>query len=65
MTTTAEIAERVGTTPRQFRRFLREEGLGVGQGQRYELPGGKRDLNSLTKRYTEWANAHTRTPSKK
>lgn len=60
MSTTAELAKKLGTTPRQFRRFLRDEGLGVGQGQRYELPSKARELNALTKRYKAWGIAHTR-----
>jgi CO/xanthine dehydrogenase Mo-binding subunit len=55
--TTAAIAEALETTPRELRKFLRAEGAGVGKGSRYALPGTKRELNSLQKRFNAWNDA--------
>lgn len=55
--TTAQVAEEFGTDARTLRKFLRSDASGiegVGKGARYALPGTKRELNTLRKRFTEW-----------
>jgi phage antirepressor YoqD-like protein len=61
MMTTTELAATLDTTPRTLRKFLRAQGAGVGKGSRYALPSTKRDINTLTARFTAWNDA--RTPS--
>lgn len=56
--TTAELATALDTTPRELRKFLRSDDSGiegVGKGKRYSLPGTKREVAALQKRYTAWA----------
>lgn len=56
--TTAELATALDTTPRELRKFLRSDDSGidgVGKGKRYSLPGTKREITTLRKRYTAWA----------
>lgn len=52
---TTEAAERIGTTPRILRQFLRS-GLStfvpVGSGARYEF--SEKDVDTLTKRFYTW-----------
>ena len=55
--TTAELAEALETTPRELRKFLRHEGSGVGKGARYALPGTKREINALAKKFAAWDEA--------
>lgn len=55
--TTAELAEALDTTPRELRKFLRSEGAGVGKGARYALPGTKREINALAKKFAAWDEA--------
>lgn len=57
--TTAEVAEAIGTTPRELRKFLRsDEGPGkVGKGARYALPADARSLKSLAKKFAKWDEA--------
>jgi len=59
--TTAQVAEALDTDPRTLRKFLRDDMGGgkavVGKGARYELPGDKRSLNALAKRFTKWDEA--------
>lgn len=55
--TTAEVAEALETTPRELRKFLRSEGAGVGKGTRYALPGTKREINALAKKFAKWDEA--------
>lgn len=60
MMTTTELATAFDTTPRNLRKFLRSDASGiapVGKGSRYALPSGKRDMNSLGKRFTSWNDA--------
>lgn len=58
--TTAQIAEAFNTTPRTLRKFLRSDESGiesVGKGARYALPGSKRELTALQKRFDAWVEA--------
>lgn len=55
---TAEVAERLGTTPRELRQFLRSDHstfVPVGSGARYDFTA--RELPTLTTRFTEWKTA--------
>jgi len=52
---TKDVAAALETTPRTLRKFLRSEGLGVGQGSRYSIE--KREIRSLTKRFNAWNEA--------
>ncbi len=49
---TREIAEKLGTTPRMLRRFLRSERKGVGTGSRYEFTTAQ--VASLKKQFAAW-----------
>lgn len=55
--TTTEVATEFGTDARTLRKFLRSEERGVGKGARYALPGSKRDLTAMRKRFTAWDEA--------
>ena len=55
--TTTTLAADFDTTPRELRKFLRSEGMGVGKGSRYALPTTKREVNALKKRFDAWAEA--------
>lgn len=57
--TTAELAAELETTPRELRKFLRStEGPGkVGKGSRYALPGSKREIAALAKKFAKWDEA--------
>lgn len=55
--TTAQIATEFDTTPRTLRKFLRASDMGVGKGSRYALPGTKRDLAAMRKRFDAWIAA--------
>lgn len=55
--TTAEVAAELETTPRELRKFLRSEGLGVNKGSRYALPGSKRELAAMRKKFIAWTEA--------
>ena len=57
--TTAEVAEKFGTTPRTLRKFLRADARGrnaadslPGKGSRYAIEG--KDLAGLKKRFGAW-----------
>ena len=57
--TTAEVAEKFGTTPRTLRKFLRADARGrnaadslPGKGSRYAIEG--KDLAPLKKRFGAW-----------
>lgn len=55
---TTEAAERVGTTPRVLRQFLRSSYstfVAVGSGARYEF--NERDITTLAKRFSDWHGA--------
>ena len=59
-TTTTDMAVEFGTTPRNLRKFLRSEESGiapVGKGARYALPGSKREMTALRKRFDSWTEA--------
>lgn len=60
--TTAEVADKFGTTPRTLRKFLRADARAngnadslPGKGSRYSLEG--KDLASMKKRFTTWTAA--------
>lgn len=57
MQTTAQLAETFETTPRTLRKFLRSQDMGVGKGSRYALPGTKREVTALQKRFNTWVEA--------
>ena len=57
--TTAEVADKFGTTPRTLRKFLRADARGrnaadslPGKGSRYALEG--KDLAPMRKRFNAW-----------
>jgi predicted DNA-binding transcriptional regulator YafY len=52
--TATELADEFNTTPRKVRRFLREQGRGVGQGKRYAMPATKTAMNSLHRKFDAW-----------
>jgi hypothetical protein len=55
---TAEVAEHLGTTPRELRQFLRSDHstfVPVGSGARYDFT--TRELPTLATRFTEWKTA--------
>lgn len=61
--TTAQVAEKFDTTPRELRKFLRSpEGTDskVGKGQRWGIEAKK--VASLQKRFAAWAEAKNSTP---
>lgn len=60
--TTAEVAEKLDTTPRTLRKFLRADARGRGQGDslpgkgsRYMIEG--KELKSLQSRFKKWTAA--------
>ena len=60
--TTAEVAEKFGTTPRELRKFLRADARGrnagdtlPGKGARYSIEG--KALKGLQSRFTKWQAA--------
>lgn len=53
--TTAQVAAELATTPRELRKFLRDQGASVGKGSRYALPGTKREMTALAKKFAAWA----------
>lgn len=55
---TTEVAEKLGTTPRVLRQFLRSDHstfVAVGSGARYDF--NDRDFPTLQKRFGEWQGA--------
>lgn len=55
MMDTNQVADKLGTTPRRLRQFLRSQGStfqAVGSGARYEFTD--RDLPTLNSRFHEW-----------
>lgn len=60
MANTQKLADRAHTDPKKFRRFLRDDGKGVGQGQRYDLPADRESITDLLRRYREWDKQHSR-----
>lgn len=58
--TTTDLAAQLETTPRELRKFLRSDASGiesVGKGSRYALPGSKREVAALAKRFAAWTEA--------
>lgn len=60
--TTAQVAEKLSTTPRNLRKFLRADAKNrdavdtlPGKGSRYMIEG--RDLAGLKKRFAAWTEA--------
>lgn len=61
--TAADVAAMLDTTPKIFRRFLRDETSTfrpVGQGKRYEFTD--RDVAAAKRLFPIWQAAHTRKP---
>lgn len=63
--TTAQVAEKFGTTPRTLRKFLRSDAKAnettdslPGKGSRYALEG--KQLAALKKRFTAWQAAEAK-----
>ena len=55
---TAEVAEKLGTTPRTLRQFLRSPMstfVAVGSGARYDFT--EKDIPTIAKRFAEWQGA--------
>ena len=55
--TTKALAEQLGTTPRELRKFLRSDKSGitpVGKGARYTLPGTKPAIAKFKKNFASW-----------
>ena len=59
--TTAQLAEKFSTTPRELRKFLRADaranGKGdtlPGKGSRYALPGDAKTIAAMRKRFNAW-----------
>jgi len=62
-TTPTQIAEIVHSDPKTVRKFLRStipKDEQPGRGNRWALPGGKREMNRLQKQFEAWAEQHTR-----
>lgn len=58
-----ELAEKLETTPRTARKFLRavtEKDDQPGKGGRWSIEKGQ--VRSLTKKFQTWQDEHTRTP---
>lgn len=53
--TAGQFAEKLGTDGKTARRFLRKQGMGVGQGNRYEIPTSA--VRRLSAEYRKWAKA--------
>lgn len=57
--TTAQIAEKIGTTPRELRKFLRADASDKstlpGKGARYALPGDAKTISAMKKRFAAWS----------
>jgi hypothetical protein len=47
-----DLADQLKTDPKTLRRFLRKQGMGVGQGGRYEFE--KADVTKLRKPFQDW-----------
>lgn len=61
--TTAQVAEKLDTTPRTLRKFLRadakaNEAATPGKGSRYAIEG--KELASLKKRFATWTAAQVK-----
>lgn len=50
--TAPQVAKEIGADPKQFRRFLRATGRGIGQGNRYSFQ--KSELKKPRTEYTKW-----------
>jgi hypothetical protein len=55
--TTASLAASLETTPRELRKFLRSEAMGVGKGSRYSLDLNAREVGTLRKGFNAWSEA--------
>lgn len=47
-----QVATRIGTDAKTFRKFLRQTGSGVGQGRRYDFP--EADVPAIAKEFAAW-----------
>lgn len=65
--TPAEFAEVVGSDGRTVRKFLRHElpDKAPGKGARWSLPGTKREVASLQKKFDAWKAAQEEARAKK
>lgn len=66
--TTAEVAEKLETTPRTLRKFLRADAKAnevetPGKGSRYTIEG--KDLNGLKSRFKTWSAAQAEEKAKR
>ncbi len=50
-----QVATRIGTDAKTFRKFLRQVGSGVGQGRRYDFP--EADVPELKRQFDKWLAA--------
>lgn len=55
--TTASLAATLETTPRELRKFLRSQAMGVGKGSRYSLDLNARSIATLRKEFAAWGAA--------
>jgi len=62
--TTAQLAEKFQTSPRELRKFLRADARAngkadtlPGKGSRYALPGDAKTINAMRKRFDAWTVA--------
>jgi len=53
--TASQFADKLGTDPKTARRFLRAQGMKVGQGNRHAIP--TTSVKRLKAEYTKWAKA--------
>jgi hypothetical protein len=47
-----QVATRIGTDAKTFRKFMRSHQAGVGQGRRYDFP--EADIPELAKAFSKW-----------
>lgn len=55
--TTASLAASLETTPRELRKFLRSQAMGVGKGSRYALDINSRGVATMRKEFAAWSAA--------
>ena len=55
--TTASLAATLETTPRELRKFLRSQAMGVGKGSRYSLDLNARSVATMRKEFAAWSAA--------
>jgi hypothetical protein len=65
--TPTQLAETVHSDPKTVRKFLRSmtpKDQQPGRGNRWALPGGKREMTRLQKQFDAWAAKHTNNRAK-